>query len=88
MRERISRTAAWGSLTSGPRIVDKQVREAMEGVLKDIESGQFAEDWLKESRAGNVNFTKMQKDEAGHKSESAGRRIRELMPYIDKNRSS
>lgn len=88
MRERISRTAAWGSLTSGPRIVGKEVREAMDGVLEDIESGQFAQDWLSESRAGNVKFKKMQKEEAKHESESAGRRIRELMPYIDKTRFS
>lgn len=88
MRERISRTAAWGSLTNGRKIVDDGVRDTMAVVLKDIESGRFAEGWMSESRAGHQKFDKMLKSELGHESEAAGRRVRELMPYIDKTRFS
>jgi ketol-acid reductoisomerase len=79
MRERISRTAAWGSFTSGPRLVTDQTREALEAVLDDVESGRFAREWLAEARAGQNQLSARMGQELAHEIERAGRAARALM---------
>ncbi|HEX6791561.1 MAG TPA: ketol-acid reductoisomerase [Candidatus Krumholzibacteria bacterium] len=79
MRERISRTAAWGSFTSGRRVVTDETRRALEGVLDDIESGQFAREWLAEANAGQKELDARMRAEADHEIERAGRSARALM---------
>ncbi len=79
MRERISRTAAWGSYQSGPRVVTPETRKALEAVLDDIESGRFAKEWLAEAAAGEKNLNARQREEATHEIERAGRAVRELL---------
>ena len=88
MREHISRTAAWGSLESGPRVIDKSVRRRIGEVLDDIESGKFAKQWMKESQGDENKLTRRIRDEAAHPSESAGRRVRALMPYLSGDKVS
>jgi ketol-acid reductoisomerase len=78
MRERISRTAAWGSFTSGRRIVSDETRRALEQVLDDVESGRFAREWLDEARNGQKQLDARMRDEAGHEIERAGRVVRAL----------
>jgi ketol-acid reductoisomerase len=78
MRERISRTAAWGSFTSGRQIVTDDVRRALEQVLDDVESGKFARNWLTEARAGQKQLDALMRDEAHHEIERAGRVVRAL----------
>lgn len=79
MRRRISKTAAWGSFESGPRIVSDDVRRALQTILDQIESGEFARRWLEEARAGQKELTARIRDEATHDIEPAGRAVRALM---------
>jgi ketol-acid reductoisomerase len=87
MRERISRTAAWGSFQTGPRIVDEKVKNTMRAILEEIESGAFAASWIAETEAGQIQLKHLKREEAGHASEKAGRRVRALMPYLDKDKA-
>jgi ketol-acid reductoisomerase len=80
MRERISRTAAWGSFTSGTRIVTDETRRSLERVLDEIEAGTFARTWMDEARAGQKELDARMRAEADHEIEGAGRKVRALMP--------
>ncbi len=79
MRERISKTAAWGSFESGPRLVTAETRRALAEILDDVESGRFATRWLKESRAGQSMLEARLRDEETNEIERAGRAVRALM---------
>ena len=78
MRTHISRTAAWGSFTSGERLVTGETRRALASMLDDIESGKFAREWLSEARAGQKNLDARIRDESTLEIESAGREARSL----------
>lgn len=78
MRQRISKTAAWGSFESAPRIVTDDTRRALEQILDDIESGRFAQRWLDEARAGAPNLDARIRTESKHDIERAGRAVRDL----------
>ena len=79
MRERISRTAAWGSFTSGQRLVTEQTRRALAEILDEIESGCFADQWLSEAHAGQRKLGGHMRAESRHEIERAGRAVRALM---------
>lgn len=79
MRTHISRTAAWGSFTSGERLVTDETRRALASMLDDIESGKFAREWLNEARAGQKHLNERINEESLHAIESAGREARSLM---------
>jgi ketol-acid reductoisomerase len=79
MREHISRTAAWGSFTSGTHIITDETRRALGAVLDDVEAGRFAREWLAQARAGQKELDRRMRDEAGHEIERAGRAVRALM---------
>jgi ketol-acid reductoisomerase len=79
MRERISRTAAWGSFESGPRLVGDEARRVLARILDDIESGRFARAWLDEARGGQRRLEARMKEEADLEIERAGREVRALM---------
>ena len=83
MRDRISRTAAWGSFESGPKIVTPEVRDAMAAVLERIQSGQFARDWIAEADSEQDRLKKFIAAESKHPIEKAGRRVRSLMPWLN-----
>ena len=78
MRSRISRTAAWGSYTSGSRLVNDATRASLAGLLDDIESGKFAHAWLDEARSGQKNLDARLREEETHEIERAGREVRAL----------
>ncbi|CAN5237550.1 ketol-acid reductoisomerase [soil metagenome] len=84
MRFSISETAEWGDVTVGPKIIDKSVKRRMEKALKEIQSGKFAKDWMKEYQDGYPQFTKIRREEAKHPIEKVGTRLRSLMPWIKK----
>ena len=86
MNYSISNTAEYGEYVSGKKIVDDKTKERMKEVLKDIQSGKFTKDWMKENEAGQKNFVQMRKDLADHPIEQVGEKLRALMPWISKNK--
>ena len=83
MRYSISNTAEYGDLTRGKRIIGEPTREAMKKTLADIQSGDFAREWIAENRAGQENFKRMREEQAGHQVEVVGRELRSQMDWID-----
>jgi len=86
MNYSISNTAEYGEYVSGKKIVDDKTKERMKEVLKDIQSGKFTKDWMKENEVGQKNFLQMRKDLADHPIEQVGEKLRALMPWISKNK--
>ena len=83
MRYSISNTAEYGDMTRGPKVIGPEVREAMQQVLADIQSGDFAREWIAENRAGAESFNRMREEAAGHQIEGVGKELRSMMPWID-----
>ncbi|MGH2954800.1 MAG: ketol-acid reductoisomerase [Solirubrobacterales bacterium] len=83
MRYSISNTAEYGDMTRGPKVIGPEVREAMKKVLADIQSGEFANEWIAENRAGAESFQRMRDEAAGHQIERVGKDLRSMMPWID-----
>ena len=86
MNYSISNTAEYGEYVSGKKIVDDKAKDRMKEVLKDIQSGKFTRDWMKENEEGQKNFLKMRKDLSEHQIEQVGEKLRGLMPWISKNK--
>ncbi len=86
MNYSISNTAEYGEYVSGKKIVDNKTKERMKEVLKDIQSGKFTKEWMKECESGQKNFLKMREDLANHSIEKVGKKLRDLMPWIGKNK--
>jgi ketol-acid reductoisomerase len=85
MRHSISNTAEYGDMTRGPRVIGPEVREAMRKILADIQSGEFAREWIAENRAGAENFQRLRDEAAGHRIETVGRDLRGMMSWIDED---
>jgi ketol-acid reductoisomerase len=85
MRDSISNTAEYGDMTRGKRVIAAETREAMRKLLADIQSGEFAREWIAENRAGAENFQRMREEAAGHQVEQVGRELRKMMPWIDRD---
>lgn len=86
MRYSISNTAEYGDLTRGKRVIGPEVREAMQKILKDIQSGKFAEEWIDEYKAGAPHFTELRKEQGNHPLEKVGADLRSMMPWLGQNR--
>ncbi len=86
MNYSISNTAEYGEYVSGKKIVDSKTKEKMKEVLKDIQSGKFAKQWMEECKGGQKNFLKMRAELANHPVEKVGKKLRDLMPWIGKNK--
>jgi len=87
MNYSISNTAEYGEYVSGPRIIKKdETKKRMKEVLADIQSGKFTKDWMKECEGGQKNFLKTRKDLADHSIEKVGSKLRDMMPWIGKNK--
>ena len=82
MRYSISNTAEYGDYSRGPRIVNEQTREEMRKILKEIQTGQFAREWILENKANRPVFNATKKRERLHPVETVGKRLRGLMPWI------
>ena len=83
MRYSVSDTAEHGDYTGGPRVVTDDTREAMRGILKDIQSGAYAEKWIAEDKAGRPWFMAQRRAEQEHQIETVGRELRGMMPFLD-----
>lgn len=84
MRYSISDTAEYGDLTRGPRIINEQVRAEMKRILKEIQSGEFAREWILENQAGRPVLNALRKKEKEHLIEEVGKKLRSLMPWLKK----
>ena len=86
MRYSVSNTAEFGDLTRGPRIVDDGTRAEMRKILAEIQSGDFAREWMNENASGNRKFNSLRKASAGKGIEEVGSSLRAMMPWISAGR--
>ncbi len=86
MNYSISNTAEWGEYVTGPRIVTDETKAEMKRVLKDIQSGKFTSDWMQEVRGGMAKFKATRRNNDSHQIEAVGAKLREMMPWIGKNK--
>ncbi|NMA92688.1 MAG: ketol-acid reductoisomerase [Firmicutes bacterium] len=84
MRYSVSDTAEYGDLTRGPRVIDEQVWENMADILGEIQSGEFAREWITENRVGRPVFNRLREIEKKHPIEQVGRELRSMIPWIKK----
>jgi ketol-acid reductoisomerase len=82
MRRRVSDTAEYGDMTRGPRIIGAEVREAMEEILEEVQTGEFAREWILENRANRPVFGRLRALEAQHPVEIVGAELRKMMPWL------
>jgi ketol-acid reductoisomerase len=83
MRYSISNTAEYGDLTRGKRVIGEPTREAMKKILGEIQSGDFAREWIAENKAGQENFQRMRAEQQNHQVEREGKELRSMMDWID-----
>ena len=83
MRYSISNTAEYGDYTRGKRVITDETRASMRKILGEIQSGEFAREWIAENRAGQENFKRMREEQAGHQVELVGKDLRAQMDWID-----
>jgi ketol-acid reductoisomerase len=87
MHQFISDTAKYGDLTRGPRIVDDRVKNVMRKVLKEVQTGKFAKDWIEENASGGKNYQKMLKEDKDRQIEKVGSELRARMPWLNDKRA-
>ena len=78
MRYSISDTAKYGDITRGPRLIDDSVKKRMKNILDEIQSGQFADEWIKENKSGRPNYNKLLKEGETHPIEDIGETLRSV----------
>jgi ketol-acid reductoisomerase len=83
MRFSISNTAEYGDYTRGKRVITDETRAAMRKILGEIQSGDFAREWIAENRAGQENFKRMRAEQANSQVESTGKELRAHMDWIE-----
>ncbi len=84
MRYSISTTAAYGDVTRGPRIITEETRKEMKKILGEIQTGNFAKEFILENQAGRPSFNAMLKKDSDHLIEKTGEKLRDMMPFIGK----
>jgi ketol-acid reductoisomerase len=84
MRDSISNTAEYGDYTRGPRIITDETRSEMRKILKEIQSGQFAREFVLENQSGKPGFTAMRRQEAEHPIEEVGKDLRAMFSWLKK----
>jgi ketol-acid reductoisomerase len=82
MHQFISETAKYGDLTRGPRIIDARTKKTMQRVLKEIQTGRFARQWIAENKAGRKEYQRLLKADLEHPIEKVGARLRARMPWL------
>ncbi len=84
MRYSVSDTAEYGDYSRGPRVIDDYVREEMWQILNEIQDGTFAREWILENQAGRPSFNAYRRKEAAHEIEEVGKKLRAMMPWLNK----
>jgi ketol-acid reductoisomerase len=82
MNYSISDTAEYGEMSRGPRVITAQTKDEMRKILGEIQSGEFAKEWIAENENGRPNFNRMREEAAKHPIEAVGARLRAMMPWI------
>ncbi len=82
MRFSISETAKYGDVTRGPRVIDASTKKKMKTILKEIQNGKFAAEWIAEARSGMKNYKTLLQEGEKHPIEKTGARLRKLMPWL------
>ncbi len=82
MNYSVSETAEYGGMTRGPRVVDAGTKQRMKAILKEVQDGSFAKEWLEESNSGGKNFDKLRQDNREHPIEEVGAKLRGMMSFI------
>ena len=83
MRYSVSNTAEYGDYSRGTRVIGDETRQAMKDILGEIQSGEFAREWIAENRAGQENFLRMRKEAADQPIEREGKELRSMMDWIE-----
>ena len=86
MRYSVSNTAEYGDLTRGPRVIDDGTRARMREILREIQTGAFAREFILENQAGGLQFSALRRRGQEHPMEAVGARLRELMPWLKEKR--
>jgi len=87
MHQFISETAKYGDLTRGPRIVNERVKNEMRKVLKEVQTGKFARQWIRENAQGRPNYQKLLDADIDRQIEKVGARLRARMPWLNEKRA-
>ena len=82
MRYSVSDTAEYGDYSRGPRVIDEQVKENMKAVLKEIQDGTFAREWIAENDEGRPRFNAMRQQDTKHPIEQVGQSLRDMMGFL------
>ena len=88
MRYSVSDTAEYGDYTRGPRVVNEQTRAEMKKILAEIQSGEFARQWIAENKSGRHNFLAMREAARNQPIEKVGRELREMMTFLKKKKEA
>ena len=88
MRYSVSDTAEYGDYTRGPRVIDEHVRQTMRQILKDVQDGSFAREWILENQAGRPSFLALRKQNAEHQVEQVGKELRGMMKGLKEQGAS
>ena len=83
MRYSVSDTAEYGDYSRGPRVIDEHVRENMRAILRDIQDGTFAREWMAENDEGRKRFLQMREEANDHQIEDVGKQLRRMMPWMN-----
>jgi ketol-acid reductoisomerase len=88
MHQFVSETAKYGDLTRGPRIVNERVKNEMRKVLKEVQNGKFARQWIRENASGRANYQKLLSEDMDRQIEKVGAALRARMPWLNEKRAS
>jgi ketol-acid reductoisomerase len=87
MHQFISDTAKYGDLTRGPRVVNDRVKKEMQKILKEVQNGKFARQWIEENASGGKNYSKLLKEDKDRQIEKVGAELRARMPWLNERRA-
>ncbi len=87
MHQFISETAKYGDLTRGPRVVNDRVKAEMKKILKEVQNGKFARQWIEEKASGGKNYAKLLKEDTNRQIEKVGAELRARMPWLNDRRA-
>jgi len=84
MNYSVSDTAEYGGMTRGKRLITAETKKEMKKILSEVQSGQFAKEWLDEYNAGMPNMNRLRKENSEHKIEEVGSKLRGMMSWLFK----